>query len=146
MDAREISGVTSNDYGTRIAKPKPRPYRWGYFQGAILIPFSLLVLLDTASNQIQPFRDPRYLAAIGYLVGIIGLLLSVGILRKRRYALSLVYMMLFLTLVFAAVNAPFAVRHFANQGRRAGGFFVAELLLFWLLSVVYYRKRRQQLR
>jgi hypothetical protein len=127
-------------------RAKPRPYRWGYFQGALLIPFSLLVLLDTASNQIQPFHDPWYLVSIGYLVVVVGLLLSVGILRNRKYTLSLVYAMLFLSLVFAAVNAPFAMRHFANQGRKAGAFFVVELLLFWLLSVVYYRKRRGQLR
>lgn len=146
MDARGVPDGALDGSAARVAETRPRPYRWGYFQGALLIPFSLVVLLDTASNQIQPHHDPWYLAVIGYLVGITGLLLSVGILRKRRYVLSLIYVMLVLSLVFAAVNASFAVRHFANQERRAGAFFLAELLLFWLLSAIYYRKRRWQLR
>ncbi len=125
---------------------KPRPYRWGYFQGVVLIPFSLLVLLGTASNQIGPHRDPWYLAVISYLVGIIGLPLSVGILRKRRYALILVYVMFALSLLFAAVKIPVAIKNFTSQENIGSRFFEAELLLFWLLSIVYYRKRREQLR
>ena len=106
MDAKEISGVAPNNFTAKVVERRPLPYRWGYFQGVLLIPFSLVVLLDTASNQIQPVRDPWYLAAIGYLVGIIGLPLSVGILRKRRYALWLVYVMLVLSFVMLlAINA-----------------------------------------
>jgi hypothetical protein len=127
------------------AEVRHRPYRWGYFQGAILIPFSLIVLLDTASNQVQSDPDPWYLAAIGYLGGIIGLVLSIGILRKRRYALPLIYVISALSLVFVAIDIPFAVKHFASQGRRAGAFFDTEIVLFWMLSIVYYRKRREQL-
>jgi hypothetical protein len=32
----------------RIAEEsRPRPYRWGYFQGAVLIPWSLLLIVGT---------------------------------------------------------------------------------------------------
>jgi hypothetical protein len=141
VDGRDIPNPIAS--GTEA---KPRPYRWGYFQGVILVPFSLLVLLGTASNQIGPHRDPWYVAAIGYLVGIIGLPLSVGILRKRKYALILVYLMFALSLLFTAVKIPFAIRNFTSQENIGSAFFEAELLLFWLLSVVYYRKRREQLR
>ena len=139
MDAKEISSVASNDSEAKVAEAKPRPYRWGYFQGVALVPFSLLILLGTAANQIGPHRDPWYLAAIGSLIGVVGLL------RKKRYALSLVYVMFCLSLLLTAVKIPVAIRNFTSQENIGSAFFEAELLLFWLLSIVYYRKRQAQL-
>jgi hypothetical protein len=123
---------------------KPRPYRWGYFQGVILIPFSLLVLLGAASNRLEAHPDPWYLATVETLIGIIGLPLSVGILRKKKYALNLVYVMFGLSLLLGAIKIPVAIRNFASQETIGSAFFEAELLLFWLLSMVYYRKRQEQ--
>jgi hypothetical protein len=120
------------------------PYRWGYFQGVFLIPFSLLLLLDAASGLIQTHHTPWYLTSINLLMGLTGLPLAVGLLRKKEYALSLVYVMFGLSLFQALIQIPIAVRNFADHGDKGSAFFAAEWLLFWLLSVVYYRKRREQ--
>ena len=124
---------------------KALPYRWGYFQGVFLIPFSLLMLLSVWDDYVKPQHDPRYLAVIGYAMGIVGLPLGIALLRKKRFALKLVYVMFGLTLVLAAIKIPIAIRHFAAPGTRGSAFFEAELVLLWLLSLIYYRKRENQL-
>jgi hypothetical protein len=131
----------------RIAREsKALPYRWGYFQGAFLIPFSLLVLVGSGSELLKPRHDPWFLIACGFLMGFIGLPLGVGLLLKKRWALGLVYVMFVLTLLLVAVKVPLAIRHYTDPGDKGSAFFEAELLLMWLLSMVYYRRRRAQLR
>jgi hypothetical protein len=66
---------------------KPRPYRWGYFQGVIVIPFSLLMLLGTVSDLLKTRHYPWYLTSIALLMGLVGLPLGVGLLQKKKYAL-----------------------------------------------------------
>src|SRR5713226_1250268 len=61
------------------------PYRWGYFQGAILIPWSLLIIFGVVSYLMKPYHDPWYLLAIGLLMGFLGLPLAYGLLRKRAF-------------------------------------------------------------
>jgi hypothetical protein len=131
---------------TENTPEKPRPYRWGYFQGALLIPFSLLILLGTSADHLKPKHEPWYLATIGLLMGFIGLPLAVGLLWKRRFALILVYGMFGLTLLLVAVKLPIAITHYTDSGDNGSAFFEAELLLVWLLSLIYYRKRRRQFR
>jgi hypothetical protein len=149
MDIQDSKGATPQvERGTQSdASPsKPRPYRWGYFQGAFLIPFSLLILLGTATEQLKPRHEPWYILTIGALMGFAGLPLSVGLLWKKRFALILVYAMFGLTVLFVALKIPVAIRHYTDPGDNGSAFFEAELLLMWLLSLVYYRKRREQFR
>ena len=118
------------------------PYRWGYFQGVMLIPWSLLVILSVASNAIKPSHDPWYLLAVGFLMGILGLPLAIGLLMKKAFALRLVYTMFGLSILLVAIQLPTAIKHYADPGDKSSAFFEAEVLLFWLLSMVYYRKRK----
>ena len=120
------------------------PYRWGYFQGVAVIPFSLLLLLGAASDLIKTRQHSWYLTSIALLMGLVGLPLGVGLLQKKRYALTLVYVMFALALLQAAIQLPVAMIHFADQGDKGSAFFDAWVLLLWMLSMVYYRKRREQ--
>jgi hypothetical protein len=147
MDPQEDKIVTQQVEG--LAQPdvrpsRPLPYRWGYFQGALLIPFSLLFLLGTAAEHLKPKHEPWYLETIGLLMGAIGLPLAVGLLRKKGFGLILVYVMCGLTFLLLAVKIPIAIRHYTDAGDNGSAFFEAELMLVWLLSLVYYRKRREQ--
>ena len=130
---------------SRPETSKPLPYRWGYFQGVLVIPFSLLMLLGTVSDLLKTRHYPWYLTSIGLLMGMVGLPLGVGLLQKKKYALSLVYLMFALALLQAAIQLPIAMIHFADQSDKGSAFFEAWMLLLWLLSMVYYRKRREQL-
>ena len=123
---------------------KVLPYRWGYFQGVAVIPFSLFLLLGTVSDLFKTHQNAWYVASIALLMGIVGLPLGVGLLQKKRYALGLVHLMFSLALLQTLIQIPVAVAHYADQGYKGSAIFEAELLLVWLLSLVYYRKRRDQ--
>jgi hypothetical protein len=144
MDLEDPTPTVDSRYSADARQPRVLPYRWGYFQGVFLLPLSFLLLLDAASGLIQTHRTPWYLTSIDLLMGLTGLPLAVGLLRKKKYALSLVYVMFGLSLFQALIQIPIAIRNFADQGDKGSAFFAAECLLFWLLSVVYYRKRREQ--
>ena len=120
------------------------PYRWGYLQGVALIPWSLMVILSVASDLIKPHHGPWYFATIGLLMGILGLPLAYGLLKKRAFALMLVYVMFGLSLLLVLIQLPIAIRNFTDVGDKGSAFFEAEMLLLWLLSLVYYRKRKAQ--
>lgn len=92
----------------------------------------------------KPHHDPWYLIAIGLMMGFLGLPLAYGLLRKRAFAIVLVYGMFGLSLLSAAIQLPIAIRHFADTGDKGSPFFEAELLLVWFLSMMYYRRRRAQ--
>lgn len=131
----------------RIAKENENlPYRWGYFQGVAMIPWSLMLILSVASDLIKPHHGPWYFATIGLLMGIVGLPLAYGLLKKRAFALTLVYVMFGLSLLLVSIQLPIAIRHFTDQGDKGSAFAEAELLLLWLLSLIYYRKRKAQFR
>lgn len=123
---------------------KTLPYRWGYFQGVVLIPWSLLSIIGTVAELLKPQHEPFYLTTIALLMGILGLPLAFGLLRKKTFALRLVYVMFGLSLLLAAVKLPMAIRHYGDPGDRGSAIFEAELLLVWLISLLYYRKRRIQ--
>jgi heme/copper-type cytochrome/quinol oxidase subunit 4 len=76
---------------------------------------------------------------------LVGLPLAIGLLQKKKYVLSLVYLMFALALLQVAIQLPIAMIHFADQSDKGSAFFEAWMLLLWLLSMVYYRKRREWL-
>jgi uncharacterized membrane protein HdeD (DUF308 family) len=137
---RDSSSVTST-----APKPESRPYRWGYFQGGVLIPLSLLMLLG-AAKQLRAHEEPWQLLLPVILASLIGMPLGIGLLMKKKFALVLVYVMFGLAIVQTAIKIPIAVRHFADKGDSSSAFSEAEMLLIWLISLVYYRKRETQFR
>ena len=126
-------------------KPNPLPYRWGYFQAVIIIPFSLLMLLSIASSLIKPNNEPWYQVAVASLIAILGLPLGVGLFRKKNYALSLVYAMFGLSVLLLVIQVFLAITKFKGQYAWGEIVFAGELIVVWLFSMVYYRKRRNQL-
>lgn len=129
----------------RIAKESEMlPYRWGYFQGAALIPWSLLLISTPVWDFLQPTHYPWYLMAIAMLMGLLGLPLAYGLLRKRLFALDLVCVMFGIVLLLAVVRLPTVIRHHTYTSQKVSGSFDAGLLLTWLLSLVYYRRRKSQ--
>jgi hypothetical protein len=125
---------------------KVLPYRWGYFQGAVLIPWSLFLVLGAILDLRKLHEDPPYISALILLIGLVGLPLAVGLLQKKKFALSLVYLTFGLTLLLVAIKIPVAAIHFRNQGEIGSAIPEAELLLVWSGSMVYYRKRQAQFR
>ena len=127
----------------RIARESETlPYRWGYVQGIFLIPWSLLCISMAISDFLNPPSYPWYLLSVALLMGVLGLPLAYGLLRKKVFALVLVYVMFGLTLLLAAVKLPTVIQHFHSQKLSAS--FDGELLLMWLLSIVYYKRRKAQ--
>jgi hypothetical protein len=122
------------------------PYRWGYFQGVVLIPWSLFLILGAILDLRKLPEDPEYISAIILLIGLVGFPLAVGLLQKRKFALTLVYVTFGLTLLLVAIKIHVAAIHFRNQGDIGSALPEAELLLVWLGSMVYYRKRQAQFR
>jgi len=102
------------------------------------------MLLGTVSDLLKTRHYPWYLTSIALLMGLVGLPLGVGLLQRKKYALSLVYLMFALALLQAAIQLPIATIHFVDQSDKGSAFFEAWTLLLWLLSMVYYRKRRGQ--
>jgi hypothetical protein len=125
---------------------KDLPYRWGYFQGAVLLPWSLFLIVGSVGALRKPNYEPWYISAIVLLLGLVGLPLGLGLLAKKRFALVLVYVMFGLTLLLVAIKIPVAIRHYIDPGENGSGFPEAEMLLVWLFSTVYYRKRQTQFR
>jgi hypothetical protein len=120
------------------------PYRWGYSQGALLIPWSLFILFAESMALRGANAEPWYISALAMLIGLVGLPLGIGLLAKKRFALLLVYVTFGLTLALAAIKLPIAILHYRDPGDRGSAIFEAEMLLFWLICMVYYRKRQSQ--
>jgi hypothetical protein len=138
-----VEGTTDTDAGSPTASRLP--YRFGYFQGGVLIPLSLLILFDGA-KQLRLHKEPWQVLVPVMLSGLIGVPLGVGLLMKKKFALTLVYVMLGLAIVQAVIKIPIAMRHFAEPGDMSSAMPEAEMLLLWLISLVYYRKRENQFR
>jgi 4-amino-4-deoxy-L-arabinose transferase-like glycosyltransferase len=136
---------TKDGQRIEVATPRRLPYRWGYFQGVLVIPFSLFLLLGTTSELLKARHNSTwYESVVVLLMGLVGVPLGVGLLQKKKYALNLVYLMFSLALLQAAIQIPIAVAHFADQSDKGSAFFEAEMLFVWLLSLLYYRKRQEQ--
>jgi len=106
----------------------------------------LLVIVGTILEFMKPRPERWYLTTIALMMGILGLPLAFGLLRKKAFALFLVYTMFGLSLLLMAIKLPMAIRHYTDNGDSGSAFFEAELLLVWLFSLVYYRRRKEQFR
>ena len=116
----------------------------GLFQGAVLIPWSFALISSSVWGLRQPNHWPRYQMTIELLMGLLGLPLAYGLLRKKLFAFALVYAMFGLVLLVAAVRLPTVISHFTYTSEKVSGSVDAGLLLIWLLSVLYYRRRKCQ--
>jgi ABC-type branched-subunit amino acid transport system permease subunit len=143
-DTNAKNGALAGMTGHISREPETLPYRWGYFQGAVLIPWSLLLISIPAWDLMQPNHYPWYLMAIALSMGLVGLPLAYGLLRRKVFALALVYAMFGLVFLLAVVRLPTVIRQYAFSSQRVSGAFDAGLLLMWLLSVVYYRRRKAE--
>lgn len=129
----------------RIAEEsKDLPYRWGYFQGTILIPWSLLLVIGSVGELVKLHSEPWYLSLITLAMGIVGLPLAYGLLRKSAFALPLLYATVGIALVLVAVKLPVAITHYRDSGDNGSAMSEAEILLVWMVSLPYYRNRRAQ--
>jgi hypothetical protein len=122
------------------------PYRWGYFQGAILIPWSLFFVVGSILELRKPASEPLYVPVMVLLIGFVGLPLSVGLLLKKKFGLVLVYVTVGLTFLLVAIKLPVAMRHYTDSGEAGSVIPEAEMLLVWLFSMLYYKKRQAQFR
>ena len=127
-------------------EPQTRPYRWGYFQGIALFPWSIFIILVSIASLTKSIREPWPYALPAAAMGILGLPLAFGLLWKRKFALPLVYAVFGLSVLLTAIQVSVATTHFANTDFQGSSIFEAELLLVWLLSLVYYRRRRAEFR
>lgn len=143
--ATEVKEHRVNAMTQRIEnESRQLPYRWGYFQGVFLIPWSLLIILGTWMESERPEHESRYISIIALLLGLIGIPLAIGLLRKKKFALPLVYLSFGLSLALIVIKLLIAIIHYRSPGYRGSYFFEAEQLLFWLCCLLYYRKRKSQ--
>jgi hypothetical protein len=113
-----------------------KPYRWGKFQGWFLIlapPLFALWCFAVASAGIE--NDYGY-ALVAAITSALTIPMGIGILKKRRYGLILVYLALGLA-CFSILVA------FVRNGTN-GAFSAATGAIFWAVSTVYYRNRRDE--
>jgi uncharacterized membrane protein len=96
------------------------------------------------SDLVAPHPYPWYQLTVALLMGLLGLPLAYGLLRKRVFAFPLVHAMFGLSLLLAAIRLSHVMRRYSDPGEKSSGLFAAALLLMSLLSVVYYQRRKAQ--
>ena len=104
----------------------------------------MLTFIGSIADLVRLHTESWTASAIALLMALLGLPLGVGLLKRRWYALTLLYVMLWLSMLLVAVKLPIAIGHFTDAGDISNALPEAELLLVWLLSTVYYRKRQMQ--
>jgi len=141
--------------GTNAA---PLPYRWGKFEGWLLVVWSSLAVLGLGAALLVRVRRAGFeasgfeLPAVLLLLIVVGLcavilLMGKGLLRKRSYALRLVYVRLVLSVLLACgvvVGRAAGLRERALPGRDGD---VGRAVGFLALSIptarYYYRRRHE---
>ncbi len=115
------------------------PYRWGHFMGSVLAvagPFCLAyaaILIYSGRYEGKMF-NLFWMAFVGTPMGI-------GILRKKRYGLYLVYFVFALTLLGSLVVIPLAFAITWSGSELSG---VIGALLGQTLNTIYFYKRRHE--
>jgi hypothetical protein len=120
------------------------PYRWGYFQGAILIPWTLLLTLASLGELFRLHEEPWYISTLTLVMGLMGFPLAYGLLWKKFLAFPFLYATVGLALLLVAVKLPVAIVHYRESGYNGSAISEAEILLVWVASLPYYRNRQAQ--
>jgi zinc-ribbon domain len=135
--------------GVSVVAPIPasgavtiRPYNWGIIQGWLLVIGSPLLALGRLSDLARDSgteEDPG--RALGRTAGMLIVcalffVMGIGILKKKRYGLILVYVTLGLICLSIVVG-------FAESGA-AGALSAATGAGIWVASTIYYHKRRDE--
>jgi hypothetical protein len=127
-----VPAVSAAEGVARSEVASAQPYRWGKFQGWCLaagMPLLALGVLATASTP----EDQN--VGIGALVMCaLAVPMGVGILKKKRYGLILVYVSL--GLICLSILVSFA------KGGAEGALSAATGASIWVYSTIYYHKRR----
>ena len=111
-------------------------YRWGKFQGVASLVLGCLLLF---AGGLLAWRDEAAKTIALWLSGILLCATGIGLVRKRRYGVVLVYLLFVFTLL-----VPLAGE---KPRYREGYLFHALGLIFWgLPAIFYYPKRWKQLR
>lgn len=111
-----------------------QPYRWGKFQGWF---FALGMPFLTTLSFVTAVTPEEYDRAIGFaIVCAPAIPMGIGILKKRRYGLILVYAILGLICVLIIIG-------FATGGANAAR-YAASGGPFWVACTLYYHKRRAE--
>ena len=110
------------------------PYRWGKFQGwSLVLGTPLLAVISIAQASTQEQYDAGIGAALACLLSIP---MGIGIIKKKRYGLILVYVTLGLICLGIIVG-------FVRSGP-AGALAGASGSGVWIASTIYYHKRRDE--
>jgi hypothetical protein len=120
------------------------PYRWGYFQASVLIPWTLWLTLGATAELAKLHLEPWFISVITLLMGLIGFTLAYGLLLKKSFAFPLLYATVGLAVLLVAVKLPVAISHYREAGENGSAFSEAEILLVWIASLPYYRNRVTQ--
>lgn len=113
-----------------IASLSAKSYRWGAFQGwlfAVILPLHVLLAV-----LIHAYDAAIVLA----IFSVLGVPLGIGLLKKKRFAIALVY----IATVLSAINLTATI----VMGGFIGLFPDIVILALWIISAIYYYKRRKE--
>lgn len=119
---------------SRVAPPLP--YIWGYIQGWVQIVWGIAAGVLALAG--QRFQVSSKLLIMLFVSAVLYLLVGIGILRKRRYALVLVC-------VCMTVNVVMYYQVLFALPSRSDLLPVARTL-YWIFSLFYYLRRRRDLK
>ena len=109
----------------------PKSYRWGKFQGwCLTVVVPAVALLATLTHAYE-------VAAILAMLSLLGVPLGVGLLRKKRYALTLVYVAL-------GMSCLSVIWGFIKTAMGFPSPLGVPSVVMWAISAIYYRRRRDE--
>jgi hypothetical protein len=128
--------------GSDVIEPSPQvarpvPYVWGNFQGWLQIIWAIALVLLVVAGLIRGVAHFK-MYVILFLSAALYLLVGIGILRKRSYALVLVCVCMILTIVM------YYQVLFALPSR--SDLLPVARTLYWIFSFFYYLRRRRDLK
>lgn len=130
----EVLTVADQTEKNRHDESGGRPYRWGKFQGWCLVlgvPILTVLLLTIAGTPAEHERAIEYV-----LFSALAIPMGLGILKKRRYGLILVYVTLGLICVLVLIGFAMGGVDAARVGASGGP--------FWVACTLYYHKRKAE--